>query len=70
MYCKIIFDWFLFIGLINDEFLKESLMIMGECWLEDMVEDLFYGVFIYNGLFDYKEFMCMLKYGLCDKEDD
>lgn len=45
-------------------------MIMGECWLEDMVEDLFYGVFIYNGLFDYKEFMCMLKYGLCDKEDD
>lgn len=70
MYCKIIVDWFSFIGLINDEFLKECLMTMGERWSEDMVEDLFHGAPIHNGLFDYKEFTRTLKHGSRDKEDD
>lgn len=64
------FDWFSFIGLINDEFLKECLMTMGERWSEDMVEDLFHGAPIHNGLFDYKEFTRTLKHGSRDKEDD
>lgn len=64
------FCWFSLIGLINDEFLKECLMTMGERWNEDMVEDLFHGAPIHNGLFDYKEFTRTLKHGSRDKEDD
>lgn len=58
------------LGLIQDEFLRECLMTMGERWTEDQVEDLFHGAPIHNGLFDYKEFTRMLKHGSRDKEDD
>lgn len=57
-------------GLIQDEYLRECLMTMGERWTDDMVDDLFHGAPIQNGLFDYMEFTRTLKHGSRDKEDD
>ena len=50
-------------GFIGEEYLKECLMTMGDRWSEEMVDELFHGAPISEGLFDYNEFTRTLKYG-------
>ena len=55
--------YFLSTGFIGEEYLKECLMTMGDRWSEEMVDELFHGAPISEGLFDYNEFTRTLKYG-------
>ena len=45
-------------------------MTMGDRWPEEMVDDLFHGAPIKDGMFDYTEFTRMLKHGARGKDDD
>ena len=45
-------------------------MTMGDRWPEELVDDLFHGAPIKEGLFDYTEFTRMLKHGARGKDDD
>ena len=58
------------LGYIQEEYLKECLMTMGDRWSEDMVDDLFHGAPIKEGFFDYIEFTRMLKHGSKEKDDE
>lgn len=57
-------------GFLTDEYLRECLMTMGDRWPEEMVDDLFHGAPIKEGMFDYTEFTRMLKHGARGKDDD
>ncbi|XP_071143138.1 myosin regulatory light chain 2, smooth muscle minor isoform-like [Mytilus edulis] len=57
-------------GFVHEDFLKECLMTMGDRWTEDMVDDLFHGAPIRDGMFDYIEFTRMLKHGSKEKDDE
>jgi hypothetical protein len=58
------------LGYIQEEYLKECLMTMGDRWSEDMVDDLVQGAPIKEGFFDYIEFTRMLKHGSKEKDDE
>lgn len=45
-------------------------MTMGDRWPEELVDELFHGAPIKDGLFDYTEFTRMLKHGARGKDDD
>ena len=57
-------------GFLADDYLRECLMTMGDRWPEELVDDLFHGAPIKEGLFDYTEFTRMLKHGARGKDDD
>ena len=59
-----------FTGFLTDEYLRECLMTMGDRWPEELVDDLFHGAPIKEGLFDYTEFTRMLKHGARGRDDD
>ncbi|XP_033727319.1 myosin regulatory light chain 12B-like [Pecten maximus] len=56
-------------GYINEDYLRECLMTMGDRWSEEMVDELLHGAPISGGMFDYVEFTSMLKHG-AKKDDD
>ena len=63
-------EYFIFSGFLADDYLRECLMTMGDRWPEELVDELFHGAPIKDGLFDYTEFTRMLKHGARGKDDD
>ncbi|CAI9740280.1 myosin regulatory light chain 12A-like [Octopus vulgaris] len=57
-------------GHINEDYLRECLVTMGDRWSEEMVDELFHGAPIKGGKFDYLEFTRTLKHGANEKEDE
>ncbi|KAL5015082.1 hypothetical protein ScPMuIL_009352 [Solemya velum] len=57
-------------GYVGEELLRECLMTMGDRWSDEMVDELFHGAPIHEGLFDYVDFTRTLKHGARDKDDD
>lgn len=55
-------------GKISADVLRELLMSMGDRYNDDEVEELFKEVPTKNGLFDYQEFIKLLKYGRKDQD--
>ena len=55
-------------GKISEERLRELLMSMGDRYTEDEVDAFFKDAPIRNGLFDYQEFVKILKYGRKDQD--
>ncbi|CAF4561750.1 unnamed protein product, partial [Rotaria socialis] len=55
-------------GKISEERLRELLMSMGDRYTEEEVDELFKEAPIKNGLFDYQEFVNILKYGKKDQD--
>jgi Ca2+-binding EF-hand superfamily protein len=55
-------------GKISEERLRELLMSMGDRYTEEEVDELFKEAPIKNGLFDYQEFVKILKYGRKDQD--
>ncbi len=55
-------------GKISEERLRELLMSMGDRYTEEEVDELFKEAPIQNGLFDYQEFVKILKYGRKDQD--
>ena len=62
--------FFITVGYLPEEYLRECLTSMGDRWTEDMVDELFHGAPIKDGRFDYNEFTRTLKHGSRDKKDD
>ncbi|XP_064596922.1 myosin regulatory light chain-like isoform X2 [Liolophura sinensis] len=58
------------VGAIDEEFLKDKMMTMGDRWSEDMIDELFHVAPIKDGRFDYMEFTRMIKHGNKDKEEE
>lgn len=54
-------------GNINEDYLRECLVTMGDRWSDEMVDDLFHGAPIRGGKFDYLEFTRTLKHGAKDE---
>jgi Ca2+-binding EF-hand superfamily protein len=55
-------------GKISEERLRELLMSMGDRYTEEEVDELFKEAPIHKGLFDYQEFVKILKYGRKDQD--
>ncbi|CAF1096134.1 unnamed protein product [Adineta ricciae] len=55
-------------GKISEDRLRELLMSMGDRYTEDEVDELFKDAPIKNGLFDYQEFVKILKHGRKDQD--
>ena len=55
-------------GKISEERLRDLLMSMGDRYTEHEVDEFFKDAPIKNGLFDYQEFVKILKYGQKDQD--
>jgi myosin regulatory light chain 12 len=55
-------------GKISEERLRELLMCMGDRYTDEDVDELFKDAPIKNGLFDYQEFVKIIKYGRKDQD--
>ncbi|CAF4167255.1 unnamed protein product [Rotaria sp. Silwood2] len=55
-------------GTISEERLRDLLMSMGDRYTDEEVDELFKDAPIKNGLFDYQEFVKILKYGRKDQD--
>lgn len=55
-------------GKISEDVLRELLMTMGDRYTDAEVDEIFKEVPIKNGLFDYQEFVKLLKYGRKDQD--
>jgi len=55
-------------GRISEDRLRELLMSMGDRYADEEVDELFKDAPIKNGLFDYQEFVKILKYGRKDQD--
>jgi Ca2+-binding EF-hand superfamily protein len=55
-------------GKISEERLRELLMTIGDRYSDEEVDELFKEAPIKNGLFDYQEFVKILKYGRKDQD--
>ena len=56
--------------MLPQEEFREIMTTMGDRWTEEMVDELFYGAPIKEGLFDYIEFTRLLKHGASDKLEE
>ena len=55
-------------GKISEDRLRELLMSMGDRYTDEEVDELFKDAPIKDGLFDYQEFVKILKYGRKDQD--
>lgn len=55
-------------GKISEDRLRDLLMSMGDRYTEEEVEEFFKDAPVKNGLFDYQEFVKILKYGRKDQD--
>lgn len=55
-------------GKISEDRLRELLMSLGDRYTEEEVDALFKDAPIKNGVFDYQEFVKILKYGRKDQD--
>ncbi|XP_033095251.1 myosin regulatory light polypeptide 9-like [Anneissia japonica] len=56
-------------GVINDDYLRELLMTMGDRFNDDDVDEMYREAPIKDGKFNYREFVRILKHGTKDKDD-
>lgn len=61
--------FFYFLGVIDEEFIRNAMMTMGDRWSEESVDDLFRGAPISGGQLNYQAFTKLLT-GSDMKEDD
>lgn len=67
---KTIFPLFLFLGFIQEDYLRELLTTMGDRFTDEEVDELFREAPIdKKGNFNYIEFTRILKHGAKDKDD-
>ena len=55
-------------GKISEDLLRELLMTMGDRYTDAEVDEIFKEMPCKNGLFDYQEFVKLLKYGRKDQD--
>ncbi|KAF0307686.1 Myosin regulatory light chain sqh [Amphibalanus amphitrite] len=56
-------------GVISEEFLREILTSMGDRFSQDDVDDMYKEAPIKNGMFDYVEFIRILKHGAKERDE-
>jgi len=60
---------FMATGKLEEWHLREIMTTLGDRWTDDMVDELFHGAPIANGLFDYLDFTKTLKHGSQDDNE-